>query len=93
MLFRSNRPGSLTNKTGIGSPRDHIIVLEREKNIRTDPVARRQLDRRIAENLAGVAYQERLRKRRLRSAAMFAAAFVTYPQARWLRAMMGSVLS
>ena len=75
-----NRPGSLTNKLGTRSPSDHITVLEREKRTRTDPVARRQLDLRIAENLAGLAYQERRRQRRLRSAAMFAAAFATFPE-------------
>jgi glycosyltransferase involved in cell wall biosynthesis len=88
-----NRPGSLTNKLETRSPRDHITVLERERSTRVDPAARRQLDLRIAENLAGLAYQERRRRRRLRSAAMFAAAFATYPRVRWLRAMMGSVLS
>ena len=88
-----NRPGSLTNKIETRSPRDHITVLERERSTRVDPAARRQLDLRIAENLAGLAYQERRRRRRLRSAAMFAAAFATYPRVRWLRAMMGSVLS
>ena len=88
-----NRPGSLTNKLETRSPRDHITVLEREKSTRADPISRRQLDLRIAENLAGLAYQERRRKRRLRSAAMFAAAFATYPKVRWLRAMMGSLLS
>jgi glycosyltransferase involved in cell wall biosynthesis len=88
-----NRPGSLTNKLGTRMPSDQIAVLQREKRTRTDPVARRQLDRRIAENLAGLAYQERRRHRRLRSAAMFAAAFATFPRLRWLRAMLGSVLS
>lgn len=88
-----NRPGSLTNKLGTRMPSDQITVLQREKRTRTDPVARRQLDRRIAENLAGLAYQERQRQRRVRSAAMFAAAFATFPRVRWLRAMLGSVLS
>ena len=88
-----NRPGSLTNRLGTRSPSDHIMVLEREKRTRTDPVARRQLDLRIAENLAGLAYEERRRRRRLRSAAMFAAAFARFPRIRWLRAIVGSVLS
>jgi len=51
----------------------------------------RQIDRRIAENLAAIGYEER-RHRRLHALAMFARAYVVSPQVRWLSGLVGSVL-
>lgn len=72
---------------------DRITVLQREKRRWNDRAARRQLDRRIAQDLAAMGYEQRLHRRRLRSIAMFAYAFATYPDARWLRAMLDSIRS
>jgi glycosyltransferase involved in cell wall biosynthesis len=89
-----NRPGSLTHALPARSAQDHIIVLEQEKaRWLNDRAARRQLDRRVAENLSGIGYEERRRQNRLRSAAMFAYAFAKSPDLRWLRGMFGSFLS
>ena len=70
---------------------DHIIVLQRERNRWNDRSSRRALDRRIARNVASVAYQARRNGQRLRSLAMFAYAFGTSPDVRWLRGVLGSM--
>jgi glycosyltransferase involved in cell wall biosynthesis len=89
---RRDRPGRLRDAAHVQSAADRISVLGREKSRWTDRSARRQLDRRIALDLAGMGYEERRRRHRLRSIAMFAHAFRTFPDARWLRAMLGSIL-
>jgi glycosyltransferase involved in cell wall biosynthesis len=87
------RPGSLSDGSQVRNARDRITVLRREKDRWSDRAARRELDRHIAQNLAGIGYAERNRRRRLRSIAMFASAFAVSPEVRWLRGMLGSVLS
>jgi glycosyltransferase involved in cell wall biosynthesis len=87
-----DRPKSLTYGPPALNARDRITVLEREKRRWHDRAALRQLDRLIAQNLGGIGYAERKQGHRLRSVATFAYAFVTYPNARWLRAMVGSIL-
>jgi len=72
---------------------DRIAVLQREKRRWSDRAVRRQLDRLIAQNLAAMGYEQRLHRRRIRSIAMFAYAFATYPDVRWLRGMLGSIRS
>jgi len=69
-----------------------IAVLRRERNRWSDRAARHQLDRAIAHNFARIAEDERLRQRRFRSAAVFACAFATSPDSRWLRGMLRSIL-
>ena len=85
-------PGSLTCGPPARSVGDRITVLQREKNRWSDRAARRQLDRLIAENYVAIGYEERRRRRRLRSMAMFAVAFATFPDVRWLRGMLASIL-
>jgi glycosyltransferase involved in cell wall biosynthesis len=79
-------------REAIQASEDCISVLRREKTRWNERNARRQLDRRIAEKLASVAHEERQRGHRLRSTAMFAYAFVTYPNVRWLSGMLGSIV-
>ena len=86
-------PGSLSYGPHIRNARNRITVLQREKNHWSDRAARRQLDRLIAQNFAGIGYEERKGRGRLRSIAMFACAFGSFPDVRWLRAMLGSTLS
>jgi glycosyltransferase involved in cell wall biosynthesis len=88
------RPGSLTHGPAAArNARQRITVLQREKNRWRDRPARSQLDRLIAENYVAIGYEERRRRRRLRSMAMFAVAFATSPDVRWLRGMLGSLMS
>lgn len=86
-------PGSLTGGLAIPNARDRITVLQREKGRWSDRAARRQLDRLIAENFAVIGYQQRHLGRRLLSIAEFARAFASFPDVRWLRAILGSILS
>jgi glycosyltransferase involved in cell wall biosynthesis len=87
-----DRPGSLTYGPATRTADNRITVLLREKNRWSDRAARRQLDRLIAQNLGGIGYVERLRRHRVRSIAMFAYAFATFPDVRYLRGMLGSIL-
>jgi glycosyltransferase involved in cell wall biosynthesis len=87
------RPGSVSDGSRARNARDRITVLRREKNRWSDREARRQLDRLMAQNFAVMGYEERNRRHRLRSIAMFAHAFATFPDVRWLRGMLGSILS
>lgn len=86
-------PGSLTHGPAIRNARHRITVLQREKERWNDLAARRQLDHLIAENLATIGYEQRLRRHRVGAMAMFAQAFVTSPEIRWLRGMLGSLVS
>ena len=86
-------PGSLTGGLETSNARDRITVLQREKGRWSDRAARRQLDRLIAENFAVIGYQQRHLGRRLLSIAEFARAFASFPDVRWLRAILGSILS
>jgi hypothetical protein len=69
-----------------------IIVLRREQNRWNDRAVRRHLARRVAENLAMMGDEERVYRHRLRAATLFAYAFATFPDVRWLRGMLGSLL-
>lgn len=77
---------------GIGAARDRITVLRRESGRWSEPAARRELRRRIGESYAEMGDEEHRRRQRLRSIAMFASALATFPQARWLRGLLRSVL-
>jgi glycosyltransferase involved in cell wall biosynthesis len=90
------RPGSLTSPAHgqhIRNARARIAVLQRERNrwSLTERAIHRQLDRLIAANLAAIGYQER-GSRRLHAMMMFARAFATSPQIRWLRGLLGSIV-
>lgn len=90
-LWRRLRAGSLSFGPQIRNARDRITVLRRERGRWQERAARRQIDRRIAENLAVIGYEER-RQHRLRALAMFARAYAVSPELRWLRGLIGSVL-
>jgi hypothetical protein len=80
------------NPEDAASARDRITLLQREKEHWNERAALRLLDRRIAQSYAQLGYEERRRRHRLRSIAMFASAFATFPQGRWLRGMLGWML-
>jgi cellulose synthase/poly-beta-1,6-N-acetylglucosamine synthase-like glycosyltransferase len=88
---RRDRSARYTSSTYAAS-KDCITVLRSERNRWRDRTARRQLDRLIAQKLANIAYDERRRRHRLRSSAMFAYAFATSPEVRWLSGMLRSIL-
>jgi glycosyltransferase involved in cell wall biosynthesis len=87
-----DRPESLTYRVRGRGARDRIAVLRREKSRWSDHTARRQLDHLIACNLACLGYEERAGQHRLRSMVMFASAFATSPDRRWLRGLLGSAI-
>ena len=90
-LWRRLRAGSLSFGPQIRNARDRITVLRRERGRWQERAALRQIDRRIAENLAVIGYEER-RGRRLHAVEMFARAYAISPEVRWLRSLFGSVL-
>jgi glycosyltransferase involved in cell wall biosynthesis len=85
-------PGSLSYGPAARNARHRITVLQREKNRWKERSAHRQLNHLIAENLATIGYALRLRRRRLGSMAMFAQAFATSPEIRWLKGLVGSAV-
>jgi glycosyltransferase involved in cell wall biosynthesis len=85
-------PGSLTYKPTVRTARDRITVFRHEKARRKARCDLRELDRQIAENLAGIGYEYRRSRKRFRSAASFLQAFVTHPDVRWMRALVGSLV-
>ena len=88
------RPDSLTGGPRIPIARARITVLQREKKRWSwgERAIHRQIDSRVAANLAAIGYAERHR-RRLQAIVMFARAFAISPQLRWLRGLLGSVVS
>jgi Glycosyl transferase family 2 len=68
---------------------DRIRVLRREKERWNERAPRRRLDQRIAREFAAMGYEQRRRGRLLRSLAMFACAFGTFPEAHSLAGMLG----
>jgi GT2 family glycosyltransferase len=90
-LSRRLRAGSLSFGSQARNASDRITVLRRERERWQERAALRQIDRRIAENLGVIGYEER-KRRRLHALAMFARAYATSPELRWLRGLLGSVL-
>ena len=84
--------GSLSLRPGSHQARSRIETLQREKDRWTSAPERRQIDRLIAENLAAVAYDYRRTGQRLASVRTFLQALATYPEGRWLRGAVGSLL-
>jgi glycosyltransferase involved in cell wall biosynthesis len=83
-------PGSLSFRPGDQQARSRIVVLEREKQRWRSSGPRREIDRRIAENLAAIGYEHRRCGRRLAAFTTFLRAMTASPQLRWLRGAAGS---
>jgi hypothetical protein len=86
-----SRCAGVLNPGDAGGARDRVTLLQREKSRWSARAAQRLLDRRIAQSYAEMGYEERRRRHRLRSIAMFASAFALSPQRRWLRGMLGAM--
>jgi glycosyltransferase involved in cell wall biosynthesis len=84
-------PGSLSFRPGDRQARSRITVLRRERQRWHARGPRREIDRRIAENLAAIGYEHRRCGRRLAAFATFLRATAVSPDARWLRAAAGSL--
>lgn len=84
--------GSLTLRPGSQQGRQRITVLRRERARWSSAAELRQIDRRIAENLAGIAWEQRKNGRRAASIVTFTQAFITSPSLRWVRGAVRSLL-
>jgi glycosyltransferase involved in cell wall biosynthesis len=69
-----------------------IQVLRRERARWHDREARKQLNRRIAENFAGIGYQQRLHGERWPAVRSYLRAYATSPQSRWLTYLIAALL-
>jgi glycosyltransferase involved in cell wall biosynthesis len=86
------RPRSVEHGPTIRNATTRIEVLRREKARWAEREARRQIDRRIAENLATVGYQRRRQHQPWAAVRAFFHAFTTSPNPRWARGLFGSVI-
>jgi len=82
---------SLTQRPSMRCTLSQITVLRREKARWRDRASRRQLDRRIAEHLAGIGYGRREQRQRWAAVWAFSRAFLTSPELRWIRGLLGSL--
>jgi len=86
----------LANSVARGPPLrtalSRIKVLRRERARWHDRRARRQLDRRIAENLASIGYQQRLHRDRWLAVRTYLRAYITSPESRWLAYLFSTLL-
>jgi glycosyltransferase involved in cell wall biosynthesis len=86
----------LANSVARGPPlrtaMSRIKVLQRERKRWRERAARRQLSRRIAENLAGIAYQQRLHHERWNAVRSYLQAYTTSPEPRWLAYLIAAAL-
>jgi glycosyltransferase involved in cell wall biosynthesis len=87
------RPASVVRGPPLRNAYSRIKVLRREKERWREPTARRQISRRIAENLGVIGYQQRLQRRRQAAVATYLQAFRVSPHPRWLRGILGALLS
>lgn len=83
---------SVVHRPLIRNAASRIKVLRRERARWHDRVARRQLDRRIAENLAVIGYQQRLRRERWLAVRSCFHAYTTSPERRWLASLIAAAL-
>jgi glycosyltransferase involved in cell wall biosynthesis len=75
---------SVVHRPLIRNVLSRIQVLRAELPRWHDPAARRQLNRRIAENLAVIGFQQRLKRERWAAVGSYVHAFATSPERRWL---------
>jgi len=69
-----------------------IEVLRRERARWGDRAARRQLDRRNAENLGGIGFQRRLQRERWAAMRSYLRAYTTSREGRWLAQLIAAAL-
>jgi glycosyltransferase involved in cell wall biosynthesis len=83
---------SVVHRPSIRNAVSRITVLRRERARWRTRTERRQLDRRIAENLAVIGYQQRLQRKRWQAVRSCLHAFTTSPELRWLTTVVAAAL-
>ena len=86
------RSASVARRPSVRNAVSRIKVLRHERARWQDRTARRQLDRRIAENLAVIGYQQRLQKERWLAVRSYLHAYATSPDSRWLKYLIAAAL-
>lgn len=86
------RTGSVVRGPRIRNARSIIKVMEREKTRWRERAPRRQIDRRIAEYLGVIGYQQRQQRQRWSAMRSFLHAYATSPERRWLTKLMAAAL-
>jgi len=86
------RAASVVRGPRIRNALSSIKVRKREKARWRDRAARRQLDRRIAEFLGVIGYEQRLQKERWSAVKSYLHAFAISPESRWLAALVAAAL-
>ncbi len=86
------RSKSVARGPPIRTARSRIMVLRRERARWHERAARRQLALRIAENLAGIGYVWRLRRKRWLALRSYLHAYTTSRESRWLASLIAAAL-
>jgi len=86
------RAGSVVRGPRIRNALSSIKIMEREKARWHERAPRRQLDRRIAEYLAVIGFQQRQQQQRWSAARSYLRAYATHPETRWLAASIAAAL-
>jgi glycosyltransferase involved in cell wall biosynthesis len=86
------RAASVVRGPRIRNARSAIKVMQRERARSHERAARRQIDRRIAEYLGVIGFQQRQERRRWSAVRSFLRAYTTSPERRWLSSVMAAAL-
>jgi glycosyltransferase involved in cell wall biosynthesis len=86
------RSTSVVHGPALRNAGSRLKVLRRERARWHDRAARRQLDRRIAEDLAVIGYERRLRGERWLAVRSYLHAYATSPESRWLVSLIAAAL-
>jgi glycosyltransferase involved in cell wall biosynthesis len=86
------RPVSVARGPPIRNASARLQVLRRERERWHDREARRYIDRRIAENLAVIGYQQRLQRQRWAAMRSYLHAYARSHEARWLSGLIAAAI-
>jgi len=86
------RPASVVRGPPLRNAFSRIKVLRRERQRWQERAARRPIDRRIAENLGVIGYQQRQQRQRRAALHTYLQALRISPELRWLRGAAGALL-
>ena len=87
-----HRSGSVVRGPRIRNARSAIKVMQREKARWRERAARRQIDRRIAEYLGVIGFQQRQQQQRWPAVRSFLHAYATSRERRWLTSLIAAAL-
>ncbi len=86
------RAASVVRGPPVRNASSRLKVLHRERDRWQDRQARRQIDRRIAENLAVIGFQQRRQRHRWAAMRSYLKAYATSREPRWLAAMIAAAV-